>query len=104
MTDNAESLQPILRAIMEQAQVFASTSSLVGGRFDDGSKFQQSEAEKAELEWMITQALNLVFVEAPKVPVTAERERCAKIAEDDVPPDCAYGPGKGIAAKIRGEA
>ena len=40
-------------AIMEQAQVFASTYSLVGGRFDDGTKYQQSEDEKAELRRMI---------------------------------------------------
>ncbi|WP_275789727.1 hypothetical protein [Pararhizobium gei] len=52
-----------IRAIMEQAQVFASTSSLVGGRFDDGSKFQQSEADKAELEWMVRRALAAVVLE-----------------------------------------
>lgn len=42
--------------IMEQAQVFASTYSLVGGRFDDGTKYQQSEDEKAELRRMIEAA------------------------------------------------
>ncbi|WP_210249301.1 hypothetical protein, partial [Neorhizobium alkalisoli] len=40
-------------AIMEQAQVFASTYSLVGGGFDDGTKMEQSEEEKAELRRMV---------------------------------------------------
>ena len=31
-----------------------------------------------------------------------ERERCAKIAESDVPEGFKYGPGMGIAAAIRG--
>lgn len=45
---------PSVNEIMEQAQVFASTYSLVGGRFDDDSKMQQSEEEKAELRRMIS--------------------------------------------------
>ena len=49
-------LAVIVDAIMEQAQVFASTYSLVGGRFDDGTKYQQSEDEKAELRRMIKAA------------------------------------------------
>jgi rhamnogalacturonyl hydrolase YesR len=44
-------------AIMEQAQVFASTYSLVGGRFDDGSKMQQSDDEKIDLRQMIAAAI-----------------------------------------------
>lgn len=48
----------IVNAIMEQVQVFASTYSLVGGRFDDGSKMEQSEEEKAELRRMIEEALD----------------------------------------------
>ncbi|MGZ2484324.1 hypothetical protein ACVITL_002847 [Rhizobium pisi] len=47
----------IIREIMEQAQVFASTYSLVGGRFDDGSKMQQADEEKAELERLIRLAI-----------------------------------------------
>lgn len=50
-------VEPTISAIMEQAQVFASTYSLVGGRFDDGSKMAQSEDEKTELEQMIRAAL-----------------------------------------------
>ena len=44
---------PSIDEIMEQAQVFASAYSLAGGRFDDGTKFQQSEEEKADLRRMI---------------------------------------------------
>lgn len=47
----------IIREIMEQAQVFASTYSLVGGCFDDGSKMQQSNDEKVELERLIRLAI-----------------------------------------------
>lgn len=44
--------------IMEQVQVFASTYSLVGGRFDDGTKMQQSEEEKALLRSMIAELVD----------------------------------------------
>lgn len=53
----ASDVEPTISAIMEQAQVFASTYSLVGGRFDDGSKMAQSNEEKADLERMIRAAL-----------------------------------------------
>jgi len=49
--------ETVIDCIMEQAQVFASTYSLVGGRFDDGTKMQQSEDEKAELRRMIDVSL-----------------------------------------------
>lgn len=48
----------VIDAIMEQAQVFASSYSLVGGRFDDGSKMEQSNEEKAELRRMIEAVLD----------------------------------------------
>ena len=41
-------------AVMEQAQVFASAWSLVGGRFDDGSGMEVAEEAKAELRAMLT--------------------------------------------------
>jgi hypothetical protein len=53
----SDHVEPTISAIMEQAQVFASTYSLVGGRFDDGSKMAQSNEEKADLEQMIRAAL-----------------------------------------------
>lgn len=42
-----------LAAIMEQAQVFASAWSLVGGRFDDGTGHDAAIAEKEELRRML---------------------------------------------------
>ena len=39
--------------IMEQAQVFASAWSLVGGRFDFGSAMEDAETAKAELRMML---------------------------------------------------
>ncbi|MGD1323550.1 hypothetical protein ACNHE5_01080 [Pandoraea pnomenusa] len=43
--------------IMEQAQVFASAWSLVGGCFDSGSMLAEAESAKAELRAMIEKAL-----------------------------------------------
>ncbi len=39
--------------VMEQAQVFASTWSLVGGRFDSGSCMEDAESAKEELRTMV---------------------------------------------------
>lgn len=44
--------------VMEQAQVFASAYSLVGSRFDDGSKLRQSQDEKDNLEAMVCELVN----------------------------------------------
>lgn len=46
-----------LAKLMEQAQVFASAWSLVGGRFDSGNGLEEAEAAKAELCEMIHDAL-----------------------------------------------
>lgn len=50
-------MEKVVNEIMEQAQVFASMYSLVGGRFDDGTKMQQADEEKAELRKMIEDVL-----------------------------------------------
>jgi hypothetical protein len=42
--------------IMEKAQEFASTWSLVDTRFDDGTMLEQAEERKAELRAMIESA------------------------------------------------
>ena len=55
--DLPEEVEKAISDIMEQAQVFASCYSLVGGRFDDGSKMQQSREEETELRRMISNAL-----------------------------------------------
>lgn len=47
----------LVSAIMEQAQVFASTWSLVDGQFDKGDMLQQAEAAKAELRQLVTAAV-----------------------------------------------
>lgn len=44
--------------VMEQVQIFASCYALVGGRFDDGTKMQQSEAEKTLLRKMIAEVFD----------------------------------------------
>jgi hypothetical protein len=46
-----------LQEIMEQAQVFASAWSLVGGRFDGGNAMDDAEVAKNELRQMIEEAL-----------------------------------------------
>lgn len=51
-TNETTKVDPINR-LMEQAQVFASAWSLVGGRFDNGGALEESEAAKAELRSML---------------------------------------------------
>ena len=46
-----------LQTIMEQAQVFASAWSLVGGRFDGGNAMDDAEVAKNELRQMVAEAL-----------------------------------------------
>lgn len=43
--------------IMEQAQVFASAWSLVGGRFDTGNGLEEAEAAKSELSSLVARAI-----------------------------------------------
>lgn len=43
--------------IMEQAQVFASAWSLVGGRFDMGNGLEEAEAAKSELRSLVARAI-----------------------------------------------
>lgn len=45
--------QITIAMLMEQAQVFASAWSLVGGTFDQGDQLQVAEDEKARLEDML---------------------------------------------------
>jgi hypothetical protein len=54
-------------SVMEQAQVFASAWSLVGGRFDFGNGFEDAEQAKAELRAMLTTP------PAAPVPLTDEQ-------------------------------
>lgn len=56
MTTQTETLK-LIDSLMEQAQVFASAWSLVGGRFDDGGAMDDAEVAKAELRRMIEEAL-----------------------------------------------
>ena len=53
---SAERVEPVawVDAVMEQAQVFASAWSLVGGRFDFGNGLETAEQEKAALRAMLT--------------------------------------------------
>jgi hypothetical protein len=49
-------VQPVawVDSVMEQAQVFASAWSLVGGRFDSGNGLEDAKQAKAELRAMLT--------------------------------------------------
>ena len=42
-----------VNVLMEQAQVFASAWSLVGGRFDDGSMLEAAKEAKATLRGLL---------------------------------------------------
>lgn len=52
----------LINSLMEQAQVFASSWSLIGGRFDGGNAMRDAEEAKAELRQMIEEALQITWV------------------------------------------
>lgn len=49
--------RPAIDLLMEQAQVFASAWSLVGGRFDNGNALHEAEEAREELRVMLADAL-----------------------------------------------
>ena len=65
--DLPEALRSNVDAIMEQAQVFASAWSLVGGRFDNGDGPEHAEAMRADLLDAVVAALAARQVVAPVV-------------------------------------
>lgn len=71
----AEIPDPItIDEVMEQAQVFASAWSLLGSRFDDGSKLRLSQDEKDSLEVMVGMLVEQAIL--------AERQRCMRKVND----------------------
>lgn len=52
-TEKKLSSHPTVDQVMEQAQVFASAWSLVGGQFDSGDQLEQAKREKKELLGMV---------------------------------------------------
>ncbi|HVM91355.1 MAG TPA: hypothetical protein VMT67_01015 [Terriglobales bacterium] len=57
----------LTEAIMEQAQVYASAWSLIGGPFDDGNALETAEQEKAELRNLVGETI--ATLEQPPMPV-----------------------------------
>jgi hypothetical protein len=66
-----------IKEIMEQAQVFASAWSLVGGRFDDGSMLGEAETAKAELSCVIARAIEQRATAQEPVTVPDEQAQYA---------------------------
>lgn len=94
-----------LDAIMEQAQVFASTYSLVGGRFDDGAKMQQSEKEKSELRRMVgaltpPPVSQMTGSSKALLDVAAERRRQIEVEGFDDAHDDAHKKGELVGAGV----
>jgi hypothetical protein len=87
-----ELAQEAVGQIMEQAQVFASAWSLVGGRFDSGNAMSDADDAKAELHTMVRSLADLaaqtVRPASPGAtqPAPAEGER-----EADPPKAAAWG-------------
>jgi hypothetical protein len=54
---DADTERTVVGVLMAKVQEYASTWSLVGGRFDSGDMLQTAEQCKAELQAMIEQAL-----------------------------------------------
>lgn len=85
-------------SIMEQAQVFASTWSLVGGMFDDGNCLEDAEAAKVELRGMVEQALDtaaneVIRLQANEHSLRDEIAALRQIISDTV---AAIGSGAGV--------
>jgi chromosome segregation ATPase len=59
--------------IMEQAQVFASAWSLVGGMLDSGNALEDAETEKRDLRQTVTDALESLQSENAELRQLAER-------------------------------
>jgi len=70
-----------LDALMEQAQVFASAWSLVGGPFDDGNAMEDAEEARTELRSMLHYALSPAL--AARVPA-----RWRMVPEEPTPEMC----------------
>lgn len=80
-TISTGSMEPVVDDIMCQAQVFASTWALIGGQFDNGILFEDSEHEKEVLRTMIAQLATLqAKLEQAEETNTAQ---LARIAEFD---------------------
>lgn len=57
MPISEKEIKEALAAIMEQAQVFASTYALIGSRFDTGQFLEDAEEAKTDLRKMIETVL-----------------------------------------------
>ena len=65
----------LINSLMEQAQVFASSWSLIGGRFDGGNAMHDAEEAKAELRQMIEEALQITWVWLTDEKITKSYEQ-----------------------------
>ena len=66
-----ELAQEAMDQVMEQAQVFASAWSLVGGKFDTGNAMSDAEDAKAELRTMVRSLADLAAETVRPVPCAA---------------------------------
>jgi hypothetical protein len=84
--------ETLIQKLMEQAQVFASAWSLVGGRFDAGSGMEDAEAAKSQLRSMIAAALSQAPVAVPDgyalVPVEPTISMCLAGAAARISVEC----------------
>lgn len=67
-----ELAQEAMYQVMEQAQVFASAWSLVGGRFDTGNALSEAEEAKAELRTMVRSLADLAAETVRPAPARAQ--------------------------------
>lgn len=83
----------LINSLMEQAQVFASSWSLIGGRFDGGNAMRDAEEAKAELRQMIEEALQITWVGLTDEKSQPEEKYCKQAVDGEIPE--AYTPAKG---------
>jgi hypothetical protein len=87
-----------VNAVMSQAQVFASTWSLVGGRFDDGSAYDQAEEAKQELRTMLANppAAQPAPVQETDKPLGLYEHRCPQVTGHRGPSFVCQKAGHGV--------
>ncbi|WP_368735410.1 host nuclease inhibitor protein [Metapseudomonas otitidis] len=95
-----------IETIMEQAQVYASAWSLVGGPFDSGNQLQIAEEEKETLHEMLQEfCSNTELREIAEALITWHSSRVQKLqAVLDTPADTEVRLGENDPIVLTGEA
>ena len=79
-----ELAEEAMQQIMEQAQVFASAWSLVGGRFDTGNALDDAEDAKAELRTMVRSLADLAAQSVRPITLAAQQAEREPLTDEQI--------------------